>query len=51
VSADYYLGDTVTVAVQEPAYTLSSAYRLNQISVEFDEQLVEISNTLQFEVV
>jgi len=50
VSADYYLGDTVNVVVREPAYTLNGSYRVNQIQVEFDEQLVETANTLQFEV-
>ena len=50
MSADYYLGDTVNVVVQEPAYTLSGTYRINQIQVELDDQLVETTNTLQFEV-
>ena len=51
VSADYYLGDTVSVTVQQPAYTLNGTYRLNQLQVELDEQLVETTDTLQFEVV
>jgi hypothetical protein len=50
VSADYYLGDTVNIVVQEAAYTLNGSYRVNQIQVELDEQLVETANTLQFEV-
>jgi hypothetical protein len=51
VSSDYYLGDTVNVTVQELAYTLNGEYRINEINVELDDQLVETSNTLQFEVV
>jgi hypothetical protein len=51
VSSDYYLGDTVNVTVQQPAYTLNGAYRINEIAVELDDQLVETSNSLQFEVV
>lgn len=51
VSSDYYLGDTVNVVVREAAYSLNGPYRVNQIQVELDEQLVETANTLQFEVV
>ena len=50
VSADYYLGDTANVVIAQPAYTLNGSYRINQIQVELDDQLVLTTNTLQFEV-
>jgi len=50
VSGDYYLGDTVNIVVQQPAYTVNGSYRINQIQVELDDQLVETANTVQFEV-
>lgn len=48
---NYYLGDTVGVAVASRAFSVSKSLRVNQIQVSFDDQLVETSNQLSFEVV
>ena len=48
---DYYLGDTVSVNIATRALNLSAALRVNQIEVAFDDQLVEVSNNLTFEVI
>jgi len=47
---DYYLGDTVNVVIQSRAFSLDTDQRVVEISVSFDEQLVEVSNDLTFEV-
>ena len=46
---DYYLGDTVQVTLSTPAFVTDQGLRVNQIVVDFDDQLIEISNTLSFE--
>lgn len=46
---DYYLGDTVDVTVATNAFQFNKGLRVNQIAVDLDEQLVEVSNSLTFE--
>lgn len=48
---DYYLGDTIGVSISTRAFQASNSLRVNQIDVELDEQLVEVSNSLTFEKV
>jgi len=49
-SSDYYLGDTVKVTVSTAALTVDEACRVNEIAVSLDDNLVEVSNELTFEV-
>ena len=48
---DYYLGDTVSVTVNTPALVFDDQLRVNQIAIALDENLVETTNDLTFEVV
>lgn len=48
---DYWLGDTISVSVASRALALSGDYRVNNISVDLNESMTEVANTLTFEVV
>lgn len=48
---EYWLGDTISVSVASRALSLSGDYRVNNISVDLNESMTEVANTLTFEVV
>lgn len=48
---NYYLGDTVQVNIVRSSYSYSGKQRVNQIAIEFNDELAEVAHNLTFEVI
>lgn len=48
---DYYLGDTVGVRVQRDALSIDSNYRVNQISITLDDNMIDTAHQISFEAI
>jgi hypothetical protein len=48
---DYYLGDTISVKVATEGFTSSGAWRVNQLIIDFTDDMIEAANTITLETV